>query len=339
MTNVLITADWHLSDNLRDSYRQEFINTLPLQIVKHKVRLLLVLGDLTEEKDRHAARLVNNIVNCLSRLATTCPIIVLKGNHDYVADPTTPYFRFLSKLPDILWINEPTPSEKLPGSIQEILGEPALFLPHTRDYQQDWKIFDFNKYQLFFCHQTFAGADSGNGMFLDGILSTVFPSTALVFSGDIHKPQRIDQIRYCGAPYTVNFGDNYKPRMLLLTDKEVVSIPCAGIQKRLVEIKSLDELKHQPELNPGDILKIRMSLTPEQRSDWPNMQKTIYAWGEKQGFVVHAVQPTINVAGLIAKSIDCRKPKSDEELLTQYANKHNIDDRTLRTGLELLRAK
>ena len=49
--SVLITADLHLTSRPNDSYRFDFLNWLPKKIKEHKIQTLLILGDLTDQKD------------------------------------------------------------------------------------------------------------------------------------------------------------------------------------------------------------------------------------------------------------------------------------------------
>ena len=92
--NSLVTGDWHFSDNPRDDYRHAYMKKLMRLIKRKKVNNLIVLGDLTEEKDRHSAWLVNQVVLHFAELSQLCKIYILRGNHDYV-DPDTPFFSFL----------------------------------------------------------------------------------------------------------------------------------------------------------------------------------------------------------------------------------------------------
>src|ERR1700676_3121506 len=121
---VLITADLHLNDLARDAYRHDWMaNILPGMLQKYDIKLLLLLGDLCDSKDCHNAWLTNSVVDHLTLLAEICPVIVEKGNHDYV-DPSTPFFEFLGKIPNVTWINKPTEAAALPSlELREILGD------------------------------------------------------------------------------------------------------------------------------------------------------------------------------------------------------------------------
>src|SRR5574337_515989 len=106
----LISSDWHLSDNPRDAYRFKIIRrVVPDFVRRHNVKALFNLGDLTESKDAHKAELVNDVVDLFYELAQLCPIYILRGNHDWLSSPDSPCFAFLKRIPNITWINTPTP--------------------------------------------------------------------------------------------------------------------------------------------------------------------------------------------------------------------------------------
>jgi hypothetical protein len=225
---VLVTADLHLSANPRDAYRFKFMDRIPRLIEKYEVGMLLVLGDLTEMKDYHGSELVNKIAGYFKSYADMIPVVISRGNHDGT-DPNNPFYQFLQHIKGITWINNPT----------EDLGEgigPAMYLPHTSNYKKDWANINFDKYRWVFAHNTFKGAQGGFGHILDGIPIDVFPADARVISGDIHVPQKIGPVRYVGAPYRIDFGDQYQPRVLLLEGDKLTSIKLGGPQKQLIDM-------------------------------------------------------------------------------------------------------
>lgn len=213
-----------MADNARDRYRTDFVvKTLPELVGKHKPDQLLILGDVTEHKDQHPARLVNELVNALCDLAAShkLEIIVLQGNHDFLSN-AHPFFAFLENFKGIRWIAKP-----------EVLDN-CLYLPHTRDYKKDWKGIDFKGHDFIFAHNIFEGVKA-NGQKLSGIPTKIFPEDAFVISGDVHEPQSFDCVTYVGSPFTTDYGDDYQGRVLLLKGLKAKSIKVFGPQKRLVE--------------------------------------------------------------------------------------------------------
>lgn len=328
---TLITSDLHFAENPRDHYRFKLVKFLKRKIKKHDVKTLLILGDLTETKDRHSAWLVNMISDALSELAEDVVIYIMRGNHDAIV-PTFPFFKFVGKQKNIQWINSAT-AMKVAG-----LGS-CCFLPHTTDYKTDWEPFNFKKYDWVFAHATFADTLSESGFKLDGIPTEYFPKGVHVISGDIHKPQKVGCVTYVGSPYTVDFGDDFQSRVLLIDNDKLKSIPYVGPQKRLITIEG-GELPPREELgiNDGDIVKIRVVLGKEQYASWAEIQNTIKEWAVEENCNVHTVQPVIeSVFKLKAGKRKKVEIQSDKELLSAYAKSRSIDERTMKAGLRFLR--
>lgn len=327
---LLATGDIHLTSNLRDEYRHEFIGEiLPGIVREQRPDFLFILGDLTEEKDRHNARLVNRIVKHFVQLAELCTVVVQRGNHDYI-EADNPFFAFVENIPKIRWINKPW---------APALKTPVIILPHTYNYKADWAEINFARYDLVFAHQTFQGAVGESGHALDGIPPKIF-GDATVVSGDIHVPQAFDNIVYCGAPYRVDFGDDFDPRVLLIDTElgAIDSIPCPGKQKRLIEVRAktyLEQLKRQSQVNPGDILKVRVELDLADHARWKEIQTNIRKWGADNEFNIWLVQPKIIEAASRPAARREISRKDDEELMKTYGKSRGVHADTLKTGLKI----
>lgn len=330
---ILETADLHLNANPRDAYRHTFMaGTLPTLLQKHHVSTLIVLGDLCDEKDRHPAWLVNAVVRHFTKLSKLVDEVIINlGNHDYV-EAGNPFYAFLGQLPKIRWVHTPT--------TLSLEGKKVLFLPHTANYKRNWKGLDFKGYARIYVHQTFQGAAVGPRK-LDGIPLDIFPDNARVISGDIHVPQSFDVVTYIGAPYLCDFGDDYKPRVLLRDGNTATSIPVPGVQKRLVEIEDIVELKHPVSykglINTGDILKVRVLLNTRDRAQWPAMKEAVLAWGEKNGFQIYLVQPVLEKEKGKATARQRTVVRTDEQLMSTYAKAVAVSDVTLKTGMSIMR--
>jgi hypothetical protein len=327
--SILITSDLSLTDNPRDEYRWQFLeHTLPALLRAERADTLYVLGDITEEKDNHGAWLVNRVSDAFYKLAQLVKdLIILRGNHDY-AGSGFPFFSFLDMLSNVQFISEPKAIDGF------------LFLPHTTNYRRDWEVWkdSLRRFPLVFAHNTFEGA-MANGVLLPGIPPEYFPPSCLIIAGDVHTPQTHKKLWYVGAPYTVDFGDDYTPRVLALHDRpfRLESIPVPGPQKRLVVLDrhGLPETKRG--CNKGDILKIRVALAKQDYAQWPEIRDKVRKMATDQGFEVYAVEPIVQK---LDRSDAVRRRRgnteTDEELLRRYASIHNIDPKTLKIGLELL---
>ena len=345
---ILVTSDWQLDDNPLNAYRHDFQKQLRAIVKKHKVKVLLMLGDLTEQKDKHSAWLVNKIVSHLDELRRLCEVVIIQGNHDYL-DINSPFYEFVDHIQGITWIGRPTDNSGgglVPIDLS-VLGK-VLLLPHTPNWKHDWKNIKLKSYQWVFTHATFQNAHVGQGVQIKGLPLDMFGG-ARVIAGDIHIPQKITaNVTYVGAPYLCDFGDRYEPRVLLIDQERVgaigrvVSIAVKGAQKRLVEVTSLSELRegsiNTRYCSPGDILKVRLVIAAAQKATWPELKTKVREWGEKNGYLIHVVQPVLIDTLRGTNKIQVSHEKiSDEGLLRQYAKHRGIDKLTLRSGLNLLK--
>lgn len=335
---VLITSDLHFTSNPRDLYRFDVIDTLFHFFDEYKVTTLVVLGDLTEKKDKHNAWLTNQIADHFNLIASSVKVIILQGNHDAI-DATCPFFYFLTLLRgsrQIRWVLDPTEM-----TIDEQWN--CLFLPHTTDYIKRWgSVFELSrKPDFIFAHNTFKGTISESGLELDGIPTSVFPKGSKVISGDIHKPQKVGPVTYVGAPYQIDFGDEYEPRMLLIEDNgDVESIPCPGTQKRLVHVSDpLGDFVIDDTVNSQDIVKVRIAVTPEEYTKWDSMCRIVRDWGNENDITVHSIQPVLeeisNRKSRNSKVLE-KSVRSDKELVMQYAKLQGYKSKILEVAEDII---
>lgn len=333
MTGLLL-ADPHITDDPHEDYRLLLRKEVTRAVKKYKADVIIVLGDLTVEKNRHSAWLVNWWVDTIVRWSKKVPVIILKGNHDYT-DSSLPYFKFLSNLPNtVKFIVKPT---VLPMENEKRV----LFLPHTRDYKSDWKKYDFTDYGYIFTHQTFAGARASNDKVLEGIPHSIFDDIkGKVWSGDIHVPQSIGPIEYVGAPYRIDFGDRFKPRMVFIGrggNSKNISWP--GALKHLVVVESVPQLGKVKDVKRNDLVKIRYRLSRSDYVKWPEIRAKLLAEGTDRGWVVRGIEvepkdKVIEMKTLPKKLVSIQDPR---KVLKAYAKKNKVDLKTTKLGLKLLK--
>jgi hypothetical protein len=227
MRNALI-ADPHLTGKNADEYRWELFPIVTEMIIKHDIDNIFLMGDLTDAKDNHPAQLVNRIVDGLAQWSDALAqygsgkLYILAGNHDGI-DPTCPYFRFTRNLPNVVYIHLPTYMTSLDGA-------DYLLLPHTRDPIKDWADLD-PKGKIVYAHITVNDAIAESMQKLtSSVTSDIFRTSAIAFSGDIHKPQTVYYsgedwdvpgtrgLIYVGCPYNVRFNDNFTGNIVIHDD-------------------------------------------------------------------------------------------------------------------------
>jgi hypothetical protein len=210
LTNALMVSDLHLNVNPRDAYRWKIWDVLLTMCNKYSLTTLFILGDLTEEKDFHSAHLVNGIVDNLERISKQrIDIAILSGNHDGI-DPKEPFFRFLRTVPGVSYSHTP--------DIVVVGGCTVYMLPHCNSLQHIVDNPTSEACDIVMAHITVEGALPNIGSRpLPGIhtadIANVF-GTLPIYSGDVHKPQKIGTVEYIGAPYHINFGDEFTPQLV-----------------------------------------------------------------------------------------------------------------------------
>jgi len=324
----LVTSDWQLDANPRDRYRLDFVTkTLPELIDKYKIDQLLVLGDITEAKDNHPALLVNEIVQAFVQLSSKCEILILQGNHDFQAKDH-PFFQFLSQFKNIFWIS---------GIFHK---DNCLFLPHTRNYKQDWKNVDFEGHDFIFAHNIFTGVNTQTGHALSGIPTTIFPEDSQVISGDVHESQELDngKIVYVGSPTLCDFGDSYQPRVLLLDGLKMRSIKVYGQNKRLI---SLDWAgggmsKAAQSVNENDIVKIQVQIQMTDVAKWAEIRQEVEDWAIQNKFVINTIAPVVAYDSGERQKIVKSVRKTDHQYVQSFVQRNGVDKETADIGRELI---
>lgn len=325
--SLLVTSDIHLNDAPLDEYRWGLLPWLAKEARAMKPEAVLILGDLTVAKDKHAAMLVNRLVDGMVDIAREAELIILKANHDYY-DEEWPFFRFLdNESLNIRFVSKPL-SLKLDK-------RDVLLLPHTRDHEKDWAEFTWDDYDLIFCHQTFDGAKAENGTELRGIPPDTFKGfRGQVWSGDIHVPQQVNKIvGYVGSPYRVHFGDKYEPRVLMLgltrdskPQQQDLEYPC--LYRHVFDVATLAELEKaiKKEAKEGDQVKVRVQLRKSEFPAWPALRKEMVELVEAKKLVLCGMEPKVVAERqrITSRDVGVSKLSKPMEIFDEYADERDL---------------
>lgn len=324
---ALLTTDLHLTDAPADEYRWSIFDTIEEQRRKHKARTLLILGDITDAKDRHSSTLVNRIVDALT--GTGMQTIILQGNHDYLL-LGHPFFEFLNSIPGVQFITKPTRIDNW------------VFLPHSRKTPLPGLDLIDSSVSHCFMHQTVNGATASNGQRMEGEITSKGlprPSTCKYYSGDIHVPQFCGHVEYVGSPYPVHFGDAYKPRMIVLEDEEdTIVVPWRGIRREVADIDAASDLdKHDLEHN--DQLKVRLHLSRAEAAEWHVHKEAVQVWCDKRGVRLSSIE--LQLPPVRRQLIEHDAPQARDvaplSVLQRYASSRGIDEEVLAIGSSIIR--
>lgn len=338
---VLLISDLHFTSKPEDEYRFGIFDWVSKLSQTQEFLNLVILGDLTDAKDRHPAYLVNRIVREFDKLRPG-RIFILKGNHDYV-NPSLPYFSFLDLLRATRLFIEPEWID---------IGDcSCLMLPHTNSPYYKWNSLEFEKADYIFLHQTIEGSMASNGHPLKGMPRNYFSRRGFkgkgIFSGDVHVPQTLGDVTYVGSPYHVHYGDSFKPRAMFLdlTTGHTEDFHFPAPQRRTLNIFDVDEIRTAG-LSKGDQVKVRMWLDRAELSDWEQHKREILdIIGELE----------LKLGGLEMKKLNDTEGSKDgthnidvnsgntllsaapERVFDRFAEREEIDPYTIDVGEELLK--
>lgn len=324
----LVTADLHNSARQQDEYRFGLFPWMAKQQKKYDVTGTFILGDLTDAKDRHPAKLVNRLIDGLLKLKP--PIYVLKGNHDY-SDPNNPYFDFLNRIDGLTFITEPRRIGRI------------LLLPHTSVPWPD--LSEFKGVDYVMLHQCVEGAIAESGKRLTGFSTARIEALKpkLVLAGDIHRPQLAGVVRYVGPPYNIRFGENYDPRVILLDERrnKLSNLHFDCPRKWSLRIHDYEDVLNNDQLLEGDQVKIVMELPREYIFEWANHKHLILDACKTKKLQVFGVEMQIENSvkrvRLESKTAEAAK-RSPKETFEDFCKRENLARAVQQTGLELLEA-
>lgn len=354
---IIISTDWHLTANPNDDYRWDIFPEIEAM---HSSTLgtckgLIMCGDLTDKKDNHPSSLVNELVDNLQDLANFFPVYILAGNHDYI-DSDCPFFRFLNLIDENIHFIQTISTGRLAlrGSVEllPIKSFEILFIPHIRhgiEYEVkkylDVRGLDFKSFDLVFLHHTFQGAKASSGQELDGTSTKFFKQfDCPVYSGDIHVPQKLGPVEYIGSPYTVHFGDNYKPRMILLyADGSTVDyFPEDFVTKHTFTVTSPEALEKKiKELPKGDKVKVRLRVRKQDFGQWEQHKKQIVEMVNLYELDLHGVEVQQSKRKLLKKKEDIKSDvdlikATPDKVLGRYIKQEKISKNLADIGLGIL---
>jgi len=313
--NLVLISDLHLTDKEEDKYRFEVFDLL-----KHyggENKKLIVLGDITEKKDKHSSDFVERIVINFKALSEYFSRIeILRGNHDH--ETGVSILSILRYVADNIIFHD-TP----------LYGKDYFFIPDKYPIESERPNY---KPKYLFLHHSLEGALNNNGIvFSDGVPfnNKDFKDTA-IFSGHIHVPQTLSNgVTYVGSPYHINFGDTFKPRFIVINDKgEVQSIDLSEAfpAKFVIDVffnESGIIIETIPEYNlrkiKEAILKFKIYLEPSNYDKYNNIIVKL-----KEMFDGYNIQKFSLVKLDTEVSISEVKTKQHKDFFKLFIEKNNI---------------
>jgi DNA repair exonuclease SbcCD nuclease subunit len=331
---ALITSDLHLVASASTEYRWHFFDWLREEIKAEKVKTLLILGDLTDAKDYHPAELVNRIVKVLNSLPVE-RIVILAGNHDWLREGHE-FFRFLNVLPHVEFITAPTEDK-------DVEGELCYFLPYSKNPRQAWAGWDLSHYRYVFMHQTIKGSIASNGQAMEGEDLPDLSAAGKVYSGDIHVPQVIGPVEYVGSPYHVHFGDDFKPRCVLIEKgNKAVDLFYRGAPRRVsLRVKSLRELDRRlDDSKAGDMMRVVIELDESEKHEWHRIRREAQEMLRDAKVDLHGLALEVRKSERRLDALGApvaQKKRSPEDVIYRFAEAEGLTGEAYEAAMEVMR--
>lgn len=322
---MILTADLHLTDVPLEDYRWRVFDKLLEFVEETNDKDVYILGDLGDRKDRHSSELVNRMLGAFCRLGSAgCRVTCILGNHDAPLKGT-PYWYMLNHMP-----------MNLKFHIKPVIKRGILLLPYSPNPTEDWKDVLEGDYNAVFMHQPVDGARLEAGTRYEGATPLPAFDDVLVWSGDIHTPQKVGKVRYVGAPHPIKFGDHYKTRLIQLDDDFglVTEYIIDGLRRHVFEVSSVAELAKK-DTNHGDQVKVRFSVDADKLKYWPAEREEISAWAQKNKLHVFAIEPHVALSKTTSK-VTGTMSNNPKEALSAFATAEGLSDRIVEVGASLL---
>jgi len=326
-----LCGDLHLTDRAQDAYRFGIFDWIRRQQEKHPVAATFLAGDITDQKDRHSATLVNKIVSGLLKLQP--PVYIVMGNHDY-RNPKNPFFKFLNHIEGIKFITSPHLVN---------FKTPIALIPHYRtqaEFNQAIKSVTWNQNPAaFLVHQTFDGAIAESGVRLSGLSASLvesFKPPLGVYAGDVHRPQSQGQVTYLGCPYHIRFGDDFTPRVLWVAKNgQVVNRCFSAPYKWTLTVHDADDVLNNNQLREGDQVKLTIQITREEAIDWKRIKQGVLDACKELKLEVFGAKVEVQTIQSIRLHLN-EKRMEHVQILEQFCKAEKLPDTIKKTGKEIL---
>lgn len=325
--NYLLYSDTHFTDKPIEEYRWKIFPFLTEQALKYDVKKIICLGDLVDRADRHSGLLVNYLVEMYADLKhdTKAELTILAGNHDKPLQ--RPYFwEFLSRV-GVDYLTNPIYD-----------WNRVLYLPFSSNAVKEWGVFHSDT-KAILMHQTIEGAIVEDDR---RIPSSPYPLPPLphipIYSGDVHRPQSIDNITYVGAPYPVRFGETWDTRIIVIQNDDwqnPISIQVPSIKRAILDIHNSKELLSF-NYKTDDQLKIRYHLKSDSLTSYAEEEIVIRKWAKDRGITIVSIEPQLVGELKTQDKSAVSELMPPKEVIRTFAEQEKLSEDVAQMGQEIL---
>jgi hypothetical protein len=159
-----------------------------------------------------------------------------------------------------------------------------------------------------------------------------------VYSGDIHVPQVIKGVEYVGSPYHVHFGDNFRPRAVLLEHGgRAVDLHFKTIRRVALTVTGIKDLQKQT-LQQSDQVKLTIELSEAEKHDWQKIKRGALDLLQRMGVEVHGLKLAVrkSTRRLLVESNSVTPSYSPAEAVQRFIEAEELGGEALDIAMEVL---
>lgn len=331
---LLLVGDTHFTISELDEYRWKIFSILKELVndKNDKVDMIIFMGDLVDLKDKHSAKLVNRLIDELSDLKfeSKSEVSIIAGNHDKPLEGPY-YWQFLSRI-GVPYITKP---EKISiGTFEQIN---IWLLPYSHSPIEDWSELKIRSDDVVLMHQTVQGAVIENDRVLESFHKLPKLSTKYIFSGDVHRPQKVGDVVYVGTPYPIKFSEMWENRLILIRNSNFenpIDVWLNTTRRAILSIRSSEQVKDFS-FPSGSQIKIKYILSGENLTNLPIEEQIVRKWASDSGIKLVSFEPELEGKGVEVKhnEVELMKPA---EIIREYGKSEKLSEDIIETGIQLL---
>lgn len=224
MSKIVGIGDIHIRLYKRHSEYRESFNLLYEKLKEIKPDKIVIAGDIAHSKNQMTPELVSLITEFFNELANIAPLLIIPGNHDFIASNT-------ERLDVLTPIIQAMNNDKI-----KYIKESSVY--YDQDLDINWVcwsqltdnnkpnfIKEENKKYIGVFHGPVIGSKTDHFLFEDGYDVENFQECDFVIMADVHKFQELKTKNNIKCVYTSSliqqdFGENINNHGFILVDSE-----------------------------------------------------------------------------------------------------------------------
>lgn len=276
LTKFIHTGDWHfgagrgrIPDHLKRQTKG--VHAVFKWAMKHKIRHVVVAGDLFDGKDTRPDERDALLRLLLHYDGLGFVIIMVNGNHDQATATYTNLRYILTLYQHKKFENLHIATSDTGPQVVTIEKQPFILLPGFHNGDVNVRIAELNKScdrpPVVVMHEVVKGAMADNGFPLEKGIKLDPKANVLYYAmGDLHQTQQVSKVPqawYCGSPIQHDFGEKL-PKGFLVVDTKKATKPKfvqLNLHPQLLNVKGMKKAKKYAD----DWIKLIVDSVPDEK--------------------------------------------------------------------------